>query len=85
MQLSSAWQIVRENWRTVREKLPVSSAWRAVREKLPMPQGRLARTLASTAVIVVLSAAWGARFNGTRFTIRVRWRSCRLMRREICF
>ena len=64
MQLSSAWQIVRENWRTVREKLPVSSAWRAVREKLPMPQGRLARSLASTAVIVVLSAAAGGKAAG---------------------
>ena len=71
MQLGSAWQIVRENWRTVREKLPVSSAWRAVREKLPMPQGRLARSLASTAVIVVLSAAAGGKAAGPLVGARV--------------
>ena len=71
MQLGSAWQIVRENWRTVREKLPVSSAWRAVREKLPMPRGRLARSLASTAVIVVLSAAAGGKAAGPLVGARV--------------
>ena len=71
MQLGSAWRIVRENWRTVREKLPVSSAWRAVREKLPMPRGRLARSLASTAVIVVLSAAAGGKAAGPLVGARV--------------
>ena len=71
MQLGSAWRDRRENWRTVREKLPVSSAWRAVREKLPMPRGRLARSLASTAVIVVLSAAAGGKAAGPLVGARV--------------
>jgi murein L,D-transpeptidase YcbB/YkuD len=70
MQLSSAWRTVRGKlptgsaWRAVREKLPTGSAWRAVREKLPMPKSRLARALASTAVIIVLAAAVGGRAAG---------------------
>jgi L,D-transpeptidase YcbB len=70
MQLSSAWRTVRGKlptssaWRAVREKLPTGSAWRALREKLPMPQSRLARALASTAVIIVLAAAVGGRAAG---------------------
>ncbi|HWZ09482.1 MAG TPA: L,D-transpeptidase family protein [Xanthobacteraceae bacterium] len=75
--VGSAWRTVREKlavgsaWRTVREKLPVNSAWRAAREKLPMPQGRLARSLASTAVIVVLSAAAGGKAAGPLVGARV--------------
>jgi hypothetical protein len=77
MQLSSA-------WRAVREKLPVTSvrslssalpsalpSWRSVREKLPIPQSRLARSLASTAVVVILSAAAGGRAAGPVLIARV--------------
>ena len=77
MQLGSA-------WRAVREKLPVTSfrslssalpsalpSWRSVREKLPIPQSRLARSLASTAVIVILSAAAGGRAAGPLLIARV--------------
>ena len=86
MQLSSAWRAVREKlpvsgawpvsfacaWpASFACAWPASSAWRTIRENLPVPKGRLARSLASTAVIVVLSAAAGGRAAGPLVGVRV--------------